>query len=95
LRTASKSLTEVACGVKFIGRAPLREHLALSPILIRTYKKEAELELWKKARSGRFVLKSFDVHTSGRWQAIYDVTVEIEGGSKPALVAEWIAAGFL
>jgi acyl dehydratase len=44
---------------------------------------------------GRFVLKSFDVHTSGRWQAIYDVTVEIEGGSKPALVAEWIAAGFL
>ena len=44
---------------------------------------------------GRFVLKSFDVHASGRWQAIYEVTVEIEGGSKPALAAEWIAAGFL
>ena len=28
---------------------------------------------------GRFVLKSFDVQPAGRWQAIYDVTVDIEG----------------
>ncbi len=42
-----------------------------------------------------FVLKSFDVHVSGRWQAIYDVKVEIEGEPKPALIAEWIGAGFL
>src|SRR4029078_9846180 len=27
-----------------------------APILIRTYKKEAELEVWKKDRTGRFVL---------------------------------------
>ena len=44
---------------------------------------------------GRFVLKSFDVQPAGRWQAIYDVTVEIQGEAKPSLVAEWIAAGFL
>src|SRR3954454_16796055 len=31
-------------------------------ILIRTYKKEAELEVWKKARTGRFVLlKTFPI----------------------------------
>lgn len=44
---------------------------------------------------GRFVLKSFDVQPSGRWQLVYDVTVEIEDQPRPALVAEWIAAGFL
>jgi acyl dehydratase len=44
---------------------------------------------------GRFVLKSFDVHSSGRWQSTYDVKVEIEGKTKPALAAEWIGAGFL
>jgi len=44
---------------------------------------------------GRFVLKRFDVQPSGRWQAVYDVKVEIEGKPKPALVAEWIGAGFL
>ena len=44
---------------------------------------------------GRFVLNSFDVQASGRWQAIYGVTVEIEGESKPALVAQWVSAGFL
>lgn len=45
---------------------------------------------------GRFVLKSFDVQRSaGRWQVVYDVSVEVEGQPKPALVAEWIGAGFL
>ncbi|MEO8629987.1 MAG: MaoC family dehydratase [Betaproteobacteria bacterium] len=44
---------------------------------------------------GRFVLRTFDVHPSGRWQSIYDVKVEIEGKAKPAIVAEWIGAGFL
>lgn len=43
---------------------------------------------------GRFALKSFAVR-AGRWQAIYDVTVEIEGKPKPALVAEWVGAGLL
>lgn len=44
---------------------------------------------------GRFALKSFDLQPGGRWQVIYDVSVEIEGQSKPALVAEWIGAGFV
>jgi acyl dehydratase len=44
---------------------------------------------------GRFVLNSFEVQASGRWQAVYGVTVEIEGESKPALVAQWVGAGFL
>ena len=44
---------------------------------------------------GRFILKSFDVKPDGRWQVVYDVSVEIEGQPKPALVAEWIGAGFL
>jgi murein L,D-transpeptidase YafK len=31
-----------------------------APVLIRTYKKEAELELWKQAKDGRYVkLKTF------------------------------------
>jgi acyl dehydratase len=44
---------------------------------------------------GRFGLKSFDVQPGGRWQLLYDVSVEVEGQPKPALVAEWIGAGFL
>jgi len=44
---------------------------------------------------GRFVLKSFGVQPGSRWRSIYEVTVEIEGERRPALVAEWIAAGFL
>jgi acyl dehydratase len=44
---------------------------------------------------GRFVLTSFDVQPGGRWQSVFDVAVEIEGAAKPALVAEWIGAGFL
>jgi acyl dehydratase len=44
---------------------------------------------------GRFVLKSFEVQAGGRWQAVFDVAVEIEGAARPALVAEWIGAGFL
>ena len=43
---------------------------------------------------GRFLLKSFEAKP-GRWQAVYDVVVEIEGQAKPALAAEWIAAGFM
>jgi acyl dehydratase len=43
---------------------------------------------------GHFVLKAFDLQPT-RWQTTYEVTVEIEGGSKPALVAEWLGAGFI
>jgi acyl dehydratase len=39
---------------------------------------------------GRFVLRSAEVVSAGQRQLTYDVTVEIEGGSRPALVAEWL-----
>jgi murein L,D-transpeptidase YafK len=39
-----------------------RDTAPSAPILMRIYKKEAELEVWKKARSGRFVLlKTFPI----------------------------------
>ncbi len=39
-----------------------RNTTAAAPILIRAYKKEAELEVWKQARDGRFVhLKTFPI----------------------------------
>ena len=39
-----------------------RDTTPSAPILVRTFKKEAELEVWKKARSGRYVLlKSFPI----------------------------------
>lgn len=41
---------------------------------------------------GRFRLKAFDVQPA-RWQSTHEVTVEIEGSDKPALVAEWLGAG--
>lgn len=43
---------------------------------------------------GRFILKSFEQKPGGRWQAVYDVTVEAEGSVKPAIQAEWIGVGF-
>jgi acyl dehydratase len=39
---------------------------------------------------GHFVLRSAQVVSAGQRQLTYDVTVEIEGGSRPALVAEWL-----
>ena len=44
---------------------------------------------------GHFRLKSFDVDPGKRWNATWDVNVEIEGSDKPAIVAEWLNAGFL
>lgn len=44
---------------------------------------------------GHFRLKDFEVQPGKRWTATWDVTVEIEGSDKPAIVAEWLNAGFL
>lgn len=44
---------------------------------------------------GRFVLKDLNTDTPGRWTSTYEVTVEIEGSPKPALVAEWLGAGMM
>lgn len=44
---------------------------------------------------GRFRLKDLNTDTPGRWTSTYEVTVEIEGAEKPALVAEWLGAGMM
>ncbi len=44
---------------------------------------------------GRFVLKDLIERTPGRWQMTVNATVEIEGETKPALVAEWMFLYFI
>ena len=44
---------------------------------------------------GRFVMKSIEKKSETSVMAIYDVTVEIEGEDKPALVAEWVTMVFI
>ena len=39
---------------------------------------------------GRFTLASAEDKGGGRWLLKHEVTVEIEGSDKPALVAEWL-----
>ena len=39
---------------------------------------------------GRFRLMSAEDKGGGRWLLKHEVTVEIEGGDKPALIAEWL-----
>ena len=39
---------------------------------------------------GRFKLMSAEDKGGGRWLLKHEVTVEIEGGDKPALIAEWL-----
>jgi acyl dehydratase len=39
---------------------------------------------------GHFVVQSIEDKSDGRRQITHEVTIEIEGESKPALVAEWI-----
>ena len=44
---------------------------------------------------GRFRLDRFDEKRPGQWQFTHQVTVEIEGEDKPALIAEWIGLVFV
>ena len=44
---------------------------------------------------GRFRLDRFEEKRPGQWQFVHEVTVEIEGEDKPALIAEWIGMLFL
>ena len=39
---------------------------------------------------GHFVLHNAEIVSSSQRQLTYDVSVEVEGGSRPALVAEWL-----
>src|ERR1044071_4214868 len=44
---------------------------------------------------GRFRLARFEEKRPGQWQFVHEVTVEIEGEEKPALIAEWIGMIFV
>jgi acyl dehydratase len=44
---------------------------------------------------GRFSLVRFEEKRPGQWQVMHNVTVEIEGEEKPALVADWIGLIFV
>jgi acyl dehydratase len=44
---------------------------------------------------GRFVLASFEEKRPGQYQFVHNVTVEIEGEEKPALIADWIGMIFV
>ena len=43
---------------------------------------------------GHFTLASFEQKRPGQYQFVHDVTVEIEGEDKPALIATWIGQVF-
>ncbi|MGQ0661274.1 MaoC family dehydratase [Sphingosinicella sp.] len=43
---------------------------------------------------GRFVLAAFEEKRPGQYQFTHNVTVEIEGEDKPALIADWIGMVF-
>jgi acyl dehydratase len=43
---------------------------------------------------GRFFLRSMEEKRSGEWVSLFDVTIEIEGEEKPALIAEWLGLQF-
>ena len=43
---------------------------------------------------GRFRLASVEEKRPGQWQFVHNVTVEIEGEDKPALIADWIGMIF-
>jgi len=44
---------------------------------------------------GRFKLLSAEDKGGGRWLIKHELTVEIEGGDKPALIAEWLSMQML
>jgi acyl dehydratase len=44
---------------------------------------------------GRFKLERLDEKRPGQWQFTHQVTVEIEGEEKPALIADWIGLIFV
>ena len=54
----------------------------------------APVRAGKRVR-GRFRLDGFEEKKPGQWQFTHEVTVEIEGEDKPALIAEWIGMLFL
>ena len=53
----------------------------------------APVRAGKRVR-GRFVLIAFEEKRPGQYQFTHNVTVEIEGEDKPALIADWIGMIF-
>jgi len=54
----------------------------------------APVRAGKRVR-GRFRLDRFDERNPGQFQFVHQVTVEIEGEDKPALIADWIGLIFV
>nr|WP_295370325.1 MaoC family dehydratase [uncultured Sphingosinicella sp.] len=54
----------------------------------------APVRAGKRVR-GHFILVSLKQKQPGQWQFLHNVTVEIEGEDKPALVADWIGRVFV
>jgi acyl dehydratase len=54
----------------------------------------APVKSGKRVR-GRFVMADAAQRPDGAWQTTVNVTVEIEGESKPAIAAEWITLQYL
>lgn len=54
----------------------------------------APVKSGKRVR-GHFKLVALDEKRPGQWQQMQEVTVEIEGEDKPALIAEWISQFFV
>jgi len=54
----------------------------------------APVRAGKRVR-GRFTLASFEEKGTGRYQFVHNVSVEIEGEDKPALIADWIGMIFV
>jgi acyl dehydratase len=54
----------------------------------------APVRAGKRVR-GRFTLASAAERKPGQWRFVHEVTVEIEGETKPALTVEWIGVIFL
>ena len=44
---------------------------------------------------GRFVLKDLVERAPGQWLSTLSTTIEVEGESKPAIVAEWLGLQFV
>jgi acyl dehydratase len=54
----------------------------------------APVKSGKRVRA-HFKLVSMEEKRPGQWQQLQEVTVEIEGEDKPALIAEWISQFFV
>ena len=54
----------------------------------------APVKVGKKVR-GHFKLKAADEKRPGQYLLTYEVTVEIEGEEKPALIADWLGMQFV